>query len=392
MNPRYQLFDHSDKRNVIFVDPIYLEIALNNLLSNALKYTNENELTHLIIQQEKNHISIKIKDRGVGIEKHDIDNIFNRFYQAKSSINRAGGSGIGLAFSKEVIDRHNGTLSVISKIDEGSTFTIQLPVINDKAPPFESEPSSSLSTKISNDKVVFGMANLTILLVEDEVDMREYIKETLQGYHVLEAKNGIEALKILETEKVNYIITDYMMPQMDGYEFVTTLKERKIDIPLLVLSAKADVDSKLEMLRLGIDDYVTKPFMEEELLVRVANGLLNFQSRKVFIEEEKIQPIIENEDDSFIKEVVFFIEEHCEHIEFQLSTVCHEFALSHSSLYRKIKLLTGLSAKSFVTEVRLQKARKLLTENPTLSERELSDRIGFTNSTYFSKLFKERFG
>lgn len=377
---------------IVNIDPVYVERAVGNLLTNALKYTPEGgQVDVRIIETENNQVSIEITDSGIGIKAEDLDRIFNRFHQIDNSINRSGGSGIGLAFSKEILINHEGSLEAKSQEGQGSTFMLSLPIhgrASEQATTIEVDELASSELPQTAPEL---QSEITILLVEDQADMRAYVKSVLQSYTVIEAKNGLEALSIIEKETIHYIVTDYMMPEMDGHALVTEIKNRNIDIPILMLTARVDSEAKIKMLRLGIDDYLTKPFEEEELLIRIQNGLSNYNSRKLFVTENSVEPIAETKD-TFIEELEQHIAEHCTHHYFGITEISHHFNLSVSSLYRKVKSLTGLSPKSLITEVRLQKARKQLELHPSTNVKELAQEVGFKNYTHFNDLFEKRFG
>lgn len=389
---RYQLHPLSSHEEMtVDGDPVYLERAIGNILTNALKYTPEGGQVDISISTESDdEIEIQIQDSGIGIKPDDLPKIFNRFYQIDNSINRAGGSGIGLAFSREILINHGGNLEVESEENKGSLFLISLP-----AKP-SSSPSSSENLKPEK-QIQSPAAHATIhsdikvLLVEDQADMRDYLKSVLSVHTVVEAKHGLEALEILEKEKVDFIVTDYMMPEMDGHALVAEIKKKDIDLPILMLTARADSEAKIKMLRLGIDDYLTKPFEEEELLIRIENGLKNYNSRKLFVTENSMDETATSQT-PFIEELEQYIAENCTHHYFGMMEISHHFAMSVSSLYRKVKALTGLSPKALITEVRLKKARNILEHAPHTNLKELALEVGFKNYTHFNELYSKRFG
>lgn len=387
----YQLFDTTNDCVIIKADKLYLESAISNVLTNALKYTKIEEDVSVIIEQTNENVIIKIKDTGIGIEEKEIEKVFKRFYQSDNSINRAGGSGIGLAFSKEIIQKHKGKIEIESKKDVGSSFIITLPIYDFKSKNrvFENTPIEE-NILVSNP---FAKDKKTILLVEDNNDMQVFISEVLSSYNIIEAVDGLEGLEKLNNHKIDYIITDYMMPNMNGAEFVKTVKNKNVTTPILMLTAKSD--AKIEMLRLGIDDYITKPFEDEELLLRIEHGLNNYANQQRYIETEKIpnsETIQDNVASKLLKDLTVFIETNCTKEKFGVVDLCEEFAMSKSTLYRKIKSLTGLNSQEFITEVRLLKAKEIMINNEFLSFKEVGYRIGFSNYNHFKKLFEKRFG
>jgi DNA-binding response OmpR family regulator/nitrogen-specific signal transduction histidine kinase len=391
----YQLFDTSKKNVIVDGDKIYLESAISNLLTNAVKYTENKEQVFLIIEQSTDNIVLKIKDTGIGVEESEKEKIFNRFYQSDNSINRSGGSGIGLAFSKEIIYKHGGSLVLESKVGEGSTFIITLPIksiVTKTEKNVESNVQIDQAIKTSN---TISKNQKTVLLVEDNKEMREYISSVLSGYNIVEAEDGLEGLEKLLNHEIDYIITDYMMPKINGYDFIKKIKEKNYTTPTLMLTARTDSETKLEVLRLGIDDYVSKPFEEEELLLRVKNGLNNYNSQQEYIKSENIQ-VEETRQNTittaFLKKLKELIEDNCANEKFGILDLCDELAVSQSTLYRKVKSLTGLNTKEFITEVKLQKALEIFNQDETLSLKEIGYKVGFLNYTHFGKLFEQRFG
>lgn len=379
-----------NRKCIALVDVLFIERALNNILTNALKYTEKGSVT-MSIYCSKNKSIIKIKDTGIGIPPKDLDKVFNRFYQANNHINKAGGSGVGLAFTHEILKLHHGAITVKSNLGVGSEFTIELPAYKKKDN--EIEKTIDLTAKTpKNDEFItaVNLPNITFLIVDDTIEMRTYLKTILQNYKCLEADNGIDALKMVKQNTVHFIITDYMMPKMNGYDFIKQLKTDGYSIPIIMLTAKTDISLKIDALELGIDDYLTKPFEKKELLIRIKNALNNHSERDHTIKTLPSMAIIPSED--FIKELENFIVANLGNKELSQDDIITHFSISKSSLYRKLKSKTGLSPNEFVTEVKLQKARTILENNPTILLKQLAQEVGFTNVYYFTTLYEKRFG
>ena len=378
----------------VSIDIVYLERALNNLIFNAIKYTPEGGVVSLTFDKKtETSVVIRLKDNGIGIPDVDLKKIFERFYQSYNDINKSSGSGIGLAFTKEIVELLNGSIDVISKEGLGSEFLITLPVIS-----FATEVNikndikhSILNTKKRSYKFAANNSKKKLLIVDDHEEMRIYIISLLKQYECIEATNGIEALSILKHTTIDMVITDYMMPKMDGYEFIKEIKKQKIKVPILMLTARTDFDGKLNVLRLGLDDYITKPFNKEELKIRISNILINNQSRNDFI-KSKEELNIDFGEEKFTNTLEKFIIEQCQDASFGIEEILEKFIISKSSFYRKIKMATGLSPNEFINEVKLQYARRLLTNNNEISLKELSHKLGFKQPQYFSKLYQKRFG
>lgn len=386
----YHFNDNNTPDTIIKGDLKNLERAINNLLVNALKYCEKNDTVTISLQQETTLVKIEVTDTGIGISEEHINKIFQRFYQVNNSVNRASGSGIGLAFSKEIIQQHKGSISVKSTPNVATCFTIKLPIAQNSSNT-NAIPKNSQNEVVRKEVALFTRQDQSILLVEDNIEMRAYLKDVLQAYTIYEATNGLEALEVLKAQEIDFIITDYMMPQMDGYEFIKTVKTEGYCTPILMLTARTDFGGKMNVLQLGIDDYITKPFEEQELLIRVNNALQNNQKRTQYLAEEPLVDTLITEED-FSIQLQEYIDTNCKNNQLGIPDICDHFALSTSSLYRKVKCKTGLSPKEFITEVRLQKARKLLLENNQLTTKDLATEIGYTNYTHFANLYFERFG
>ncbi|MFK7953674.1 MAG: response regulator, partial [Ekhidna sp.] len=343
-----------------------------------------------------------------------ITNVFDRFYQTPHSMNDEG-TGLGLALTKELVLLHSGTINVESVPNQETTFSITLRMGKSHFAETDiSLESSDQSTKSLEDKYplyenpivndspiqdpISEIEDLHILVVEDNPEMSKYIADSLQdfGYHVSLATNGKEGLDFLSKQKPDLILTDWLMPEMNGFEMATEIKksEELAFIPMIFLTARADDQDKINVLNLGVDDYLFKPFNPEELLVRIKNLLLNRQQRNQYIEENeiKVDEIVWLQTHSNLKASIDqYIEEHIkEEITGQQLAECS--MLSERSLYRKVKSNTGLSLMQYVKEYRIRKARTLLENKEFLTVSEVSYAVGFNYLSHFTKSFKERFG
>lgn len=377
------------KKYFVNANALFLERSLSNIILNALKYTETGNVTITVEKKQKN-LEITIKDTGIGIAKADISKIFNRFYQIDNHINQAGGSGVGLAFSKEVIDLHKGKLTVKSEEGSYTSFKIRLPLNKvEVATNVEGQERKTVEdTVVVSEKIP---ANYTFLLVDDNYEMLTYLKNILQNYQCLTATNGLEALAVIAKNNVNFIITDYMMPNLNGYDFIKQLQAKNYDIPTIMLTAKADMVAKLEVLRLGIDDYITKPFDKDELIVRIKNAIKNNDSKKEFLEQNP-EVLEEKNTINFIEKLKEFIVENIQNENLSQSFIAEKFNTSKSSLYRKIKSHTGMTPSEFITEVRLLQARRITENNPSILLKQLITEVGFHHVSHFSKIYAERFG
>ncbi|MDO5979898.1 response regulator [Flavivirga spongiicola] len=382
---------------IVNMDLSLISKSLNNLLNNALKFTPKNGEV-IVNATYNNSLNITITDNGIGIPKQDIDKVFNRFYQSKNHITKSQGSGIGLSFSKSIIDAHGFNLTLKSIPNTSSVFSIIIPKIAthiSQNAPFDismSHQENNIGKQLS--KVTKANLKRRILIVEDHDEMRSYLKTVLNRYNITVANNGDEAIKLLKNQAFDVIVTDYMMPVMDGITFIAEIKKKNIKIPVIVITARKDNKGKLDMLRLGIDAYLTKPFIEEELLINVDRAITFYDSIKEIKsnlnDDEKIY-LNNNSDKIFNTKLKNFIEENIKNKNFGVADLANFTNLSRSSLHRKVKLVFGQTPNEIITEVRLQKAKLILEENPIIKKKDLADKVGVYNASYFYKKLEDRF-
>jgi len=391
-NHHIELQLHNETSNLhIEIDPLYVERAINNILNNALKYSEPHQKVQITIQQIDKKAAITITDEGVGVSKKELPKIFDRFYQVDNDINKSGGSGIGLAFSKEIIELHKGIINVDNESKKGISFTIELPISKStttidskktKIPLQKERPNTSILDNLNEN-------NYTILIVEDHLEMRSYIKDVLKNFRCYEANNGIEALNIIHTKVIDLIVTDYMMPKMDGYALVKQLKKEQIKTPIIMLTARTEPQTKLALLNYGINDYLHKPFHAKELEIRVKNALSLYTQRNLFIKKEEIH--IDKKEESLLCNIKIYIEKNA-HLNVKIIDITESFSISKSSLYRIIKAETGLTTNNFIKEIKLQLARKYSEQQKYKTIKELSFSVGYNKPDYFSEIYKKRFG
>ncbi|MFY0598350.1 MAG: response regulator [Cyclobacteriaceae bacterium] len=377
------------------IDPEKVSKILVNLISNALRFTDPGGSISIYAKIE-NEIKICVKDTGVGIEPKDLPHVFDRFYQANTSKN-AGGTGVGLALSKEIAQLHGGDLEVESTFQQGSIFTLSLPKsLTADAPQFEEsaiEIGESLEDNFVSTNILTRLSEKPLLLiVEDNPDMRKYLSGLLKPYfEIKEASNGLEGLKVLESENIKMIISDMMMPGMDGLQFSQRVKAHAEwkTIPFIYLSAMSEDIKRKEALMLGVDDYLQKPFDPEELIIRVRNLFTNAMSR-MEVTLENSEPV--SYEDKTLKKLKNEVEENISDPNFSVARLADSVAMSERSIYRYLKAITGLTPLQFIQEIRLSKAMELAQNRVYLSSSELAVAMGFKNSPYFSSLFEKRFG
>lgn len=406
----------------IWYDRDELEKALYNLLSNAFKFTTDGGKICIDIcfsepPSPEKYVVIKVKDNGRGIPEKDIGKIFNRFYQANQQAHQ-NGSGIGLALAKGIIDLHRGKIKVKSRertaTEPGKTaFAIWLPMGSEHLHENEimqdfrdSEQLISYIEQSSLNHIDVSMPKKnpatstreTLLIVEDNLQIRRFIKETLsEKYIILEALNGKEGWEIVTKKLPDLIISDVVMPEMDGIEFCRKIKtdERTSHIPVILLTARTSLIHKEAGYETGADEYVTKPFNVKLLEIRIKNLIQSrLQLRKKFSNKAFIDPssvVASSTDEKFLKKLIATVEANLHKEEFNVSMLTLEIGMSQPVLFRKIKALTDMNINDFIKSVRLKKAAVLLMEDE-LSIAEVASEVGYNNPKYFSKIFKEYFG
>ena len=396
-----------------YFDKDKFEKILSNLLSNAVKYTNEKgNITISVSINENEVIEISVEDDGIGIPSDEIGNIFNRFSKAKNSA-AAGGTGIGLALVKELVELHNGTISVKSEINKGTKFKIKLPLkieyyknvqnnstSNSLDSSFLTQTQDEISEEVDDNEA--KLKNLddvpVVLIVEDEKDIRKFIKDNIESaYKVIESPNGKDGFEKAMEYIPDLIISDIIMPEMDGIELCKNIKtdEKTSHIPIVLLTAKSSVENKLEGLVTGADDYLSKPFNIFELQIRVGN--LIEQRRKLrerFRKEILLEPKeidVTSADEKFLYRASNIIEEHIADYNFSVDNFTKEIGMSRMQLHRKLNAITGQSAGEFIRNFRLKRAAQLL-QGKHGNIAEIAYDVGFNNPSYFSECFKKLFG
>ncbi len=431
-------------------DAVRLQQVVSNLISNAIKFTPGGAVT-ISTASKNGEFILKVADTGAGIAKADLPHIFDRFYQADGSHTRQGeGTGIGLSLTRELVKLFEGEIKVQSELGKGTSFEVSLPIRNTaahEAPVIgDSFSSKNPSSKISNvteetleTDMVEYLGDVTthdgekpvVLIADDNDDVRTYIASCLKGsYHIKMARNGLECEEMALQVVPDLIVLDVMMPYKDGFEVCNILKneERTSHIPIILLTAKADMESKLEGLEQKADDYLTKPFHKKELLLRIKNLLelrqllqqyylssletglpINPSKKKTMGSHQKASipareleaaeatinqdtiPFANNLDHVFVNKVKHTVEAYLDDTDFDVEKLCRELALSHSQVNRKLSALTGLSASYFIRYVRLLKAKQLLLHS-AFKISAIANDCGFGDPAYFSRVFKKEFG
>ncbi len=396
----------------IYFDPDKTEKIITNLIANAFKFSNEGGIVSVELEAGDEFIRYAVADKGMGIAEENLHKIFDRFYQVDNNFTKEGeGSGIGLALTKELVTVHKGIITVESELGKGSKFTVRIPVsktfystdeISEAAMP---QIHSVLLPEIEIDKSFENEINKnkqTILLVEDNIDMRNYIRGILiENFQVIECLNGEEGLTTARELIPDLILSDVMMPKMDGKELCANIKNDELTshIPVILLTAKAGEESIIEGLETGADDYILKPFSTRELLVRIKNQIkVRATIRQKIIDSFSIQPVatekitgLSKPDKTFIEKVTKIVEMNFKNPEFNIEEFSRGIGMSASQLRRKMNALFGKAPNEFIRTFRLNKAAKLITEEG-LNISDAAFGSGFNSLSYFSKCFLEEFG
>lgn len=409
-----------------FIDRDKYEKIISNLLSNAFKFTPAGGSITVDLRtgapNEKfktGFAEIIVADTGSGIEPEHLPKIFDRFYQADMTSTRAyEGSGIGLALTKELVELHHGQISVTSQAGQNCIFTVQLPLGSSHLKPGEIEFTEALNddgldeallpekSGIHNghilseaeilDKSMSGLPR--ILVVEDNQDLRNYLKENLQQqFNIQEAEEGQVGIAKAIQDVPDLIISDLMMPKANGLQLCQQLKEdeRTSHIPIILLTAKADIETKLEGYRQGADDYIPKPFNMNELLTRVENLLANRKRiQEKYARQMTLSPSalpVTSVDERFLKKCLELVERYISDPSFGVELFAREMAVSQTQLYRKLHAITNLSPNEFIRHIRLLRAADLFRQKAG-NVSDVAYAVGINNLSYFSKVFKEKYG
>ncbi|MEM6345147.1 MAG: tetratricopeptide repeat protein [Bacteroidota bacterium] len=385
-----------------------IERVIFNLLSNAMKFTPAEGSIKMSVQRQADNLKINITDSGVGIKANQLPHIFDRFYQADSSESQAQpGTGIGLSLVKELVELHQGSIQVESELGQGTSFFISLPIPDDLTAISTATAATTLNPAALPSKTIANAeATLAekpeaeqILLIEDNPDIRAFVKEQIIsfGYKVHEAENGRLGLERAKEHIPDLIISDIMMPELDGYGVAKGMKEdeRTSHIPLILLTSKASEESKIQGLELGIDDYLLKPFNSRELEVRMANLI---EQRKRLRERFSTATVIRpNEvsavpiEQTFIKKVLEIIENNLSNEQFSVEVLSEEVGMSVNNLNRKLKALIDQTAGKLIRSMRLQRAADLLKQK-AVSISDIAYEMGFSSPNHFTRSFKKQFG
>jgi len=400
--------DYANRRNIsyrfnssvefkdMFFDSDKIEKILYNLISNAMKYTPDGGSIDVIVNEKDNDLIVSVCDSGIGISPDDQKHLFDRFYQSTNqSFDKTYGTGVGLALTKEFVMLHGGEITIHSQLGEGSTFEFTIPTdlssidIQDDSLVEDIEDDIEFSDHFTKYKV---------LIIEDNDDMLQFLRMNLEDYYeIYTTNNGEEGLQMVNEKGPDLVISDIMMPGIDGFEVCSAIKDNIITshIPVILLTAKNDEMSRSEGYSRGADSYIYKPFSIKTLRVRI-DKMIEQRERiqqnyrqKVLSEPSEI--VIESENDRFINTLMKLIEANMEDPDFGIKELCEKSEYSYQQIYRKTKALTGETINEFIRRVRLKRAMQYLTHSD-LRVSEIMYKVGFNSHSYFTKCFREYYG
>ena len=387
----------------VWIDRINFDKVISNLLSNAMKYTSDGGEITLIIGKNKESAIIKVEDTGIGLKEEKTDRLFERFYQGNNNSDiHIEGTGIGLNLCRALVKMHGGTIRAYNRTDgiKGSCFEVNIPLGKEHLKPEEILQEDGTKTAESTGKRTQANRNFNILIVDDDAEIAHYIKTELSDWYRFEhASNGKEGLKMLLTGKYDLVISDVMMPEMDG---VTMLKKIKgnsnvSDIPVILLTSKSEVENRLEGLRKGADAFLAKPFNMEELHILIDNLVDNVrrirgkysgaQGQKAKIEQIQVK----GNNDALMERVMKYMNEHLADPDLNVEKLTEDVGISRAQLHRKLKEIAGVSAGEFIRNLRLEQAARLIEEGQ-INITQVAYSVGFSNQTHFSTVFKKHYG
>ena len=405
-----------------WIDTDKLDKIIYNLLSNAAKYAHEGGEVSLRAMTNKtyDHLRIEVSDTGDGIPKEKIKQLFKRFHDGDYRKHHTIGTGLGLALTRDLVYLHHGTIDCKSELGRGTTFTVTLPINKEAFAPDEIDEHRNIDL-VTPKQTIIDFQALTpnvneddqeeydnnerdvyrLLIVEDNVELLMLMKQALKSqYKVYLANNGVEALQIIHQKELDLIVSDVMMPEMDGYELTKVLKsdDNYNHLPIILLTAKTQEEDIEEGLRAGADEYLMKPFRIGDLKLRIDNIIENRRriqheySQQTMEETMRKPEKTASPDEEFLNRALNYVYSHMEDDEYDRDGLAADMGTSTSTLYNKLRSITGLNVSSFIRDIRMKEASRLAEENPTIRISDLAYRVGFKDPRYFSTCFKKHFG
>lgn len=404
-----------------WIDTDKVDKIIFNLLSNAAKYTGTDGKVIIDVSTNRtyDHITIRVSDNGSGIPKDKMKYLYTRFYDGDYRRNRTIGTGLGLSLTRDLVFLHKGNIQCDSIVGQGTTFLVELPIskkafgitqIDENQMVEVKSPSSDIIDLPQTPQIVPTDITLPetddeeaykVLIVEDNDELMMLMQQLLRPhYHVMTASNGLEALDIARQQEIDIIISDVMMPQMDGYELTRRIKqdEQTSHLPVILLTAKVQSEDQQEALKAGADDYIAKPFRVGDLILHIDNIVENRQRVRRTVqstvntgtEDDNTKPA--SLDEEFLRKATNCVNEHIDDSDYDREAFAADMGASASTLYNKLRALTGMNVTAFIRDIRLKAACRLAKENPDLRVSDIAYRVGFKDPKYFATTFKKEMG
>lgn len=404
-----------------WIDTDKLDKIIFNLLSNAAKYTEKEGLVELIVRTNKtfDQIIIQVRDNGIGIPKDRQKGLFHRFYDGEYRNRNTFGTGIGLSLTRDLVYLHNGSISFESEEGKGTTFFIELPINKEAFAQSQIDEKNKINIHIPQ-SVILDFSELEqksteelaqereaeensykLLVVEDNVELLMLMQQLLRhNYRVYTAQNGREALQVVHSTDLDLIISDVMMPEMNGYELTEAVKSDQdySHLPIILLTAKIQDTDREEALKVGADDYIAKPFRLSDLQLRIDNIIANrqriqreFKQQTIAETKQKVQEA-PSPDNEFLKRAIQCVNDHLDDADFDRDAFAREMGASQSTLYNKLRATTGMNVSSFIRNIRMKAIDDIIRQQPDLRVSDLAYKVGFKDPKYFATTFKKEFG
>lgn len=404
-----------------WIDTDKLDKIIYNLLSNAAKYTGENGKVQLLVRTNKkyDHIIIKVADNGIGIPQDKMKSLFRRYYDGDYRRFNTMGTGLGLALTRELVFLNGGNITCESEENKGTTFTVTLPIRKEAFSPSQIDEQHKVDLNVATNSIVDIALRMKdtapsmpvfennldenafrLLVVEDNAELLMLMKQLLGvKYHVLTASNGAQAMDIIRKNELDLIVSDVMMPVMNGHELTAAVKRdpRLSHLPIILLTAKTQEQDYEDALQSGADDYVAKPFKLKELELRINNLIENRRRiQREMAEDATAQDMNlfrePTPEEQFLKQAAACVFNHLDDSDFDRDVFAAEMGASTSTLYNRIRSLTGMNVSAFIRDIRMKEAKRLAQQNPSIRVSDLAYKVGFRDPKYFSTCFKKDFG
>ena len=400
-----------------WIDTDKLDKIIYNLISNAAKYTSEGEVS-LEVQTSRNYdfIYINVRDTGCGIPQDKQKHLFQRFYDGEYRHHQNIGTGLGLALTRDLVLLHQGNITFKSEKDKGTTFTVILPITKEAFSPGQRDESHKIDLSIAKNAVIDVKTEMpdinkstlvsatgdddryNILISEDNPELLMLMYQALKNhYHVFVAQSGKQALDIIHKTRLHLIVSDVMMGGMDGFELTKTIKSNPAysHLPIILITANTQEESREEALRIGADEFLTKPFRLGDLKLRIDNIIAN---RKRTIQDsqgqvtEQLTDLPPTPEQEFLKKALDCLHNHLDDSDYDRDAFAADMGASASTLYNKLRAITGMNVSTFIRDARMKEAKRLAEANPNMRVSDLAYRVGFQDPKYFSTCFKKQFG